>query len=140
MRTWDALWPGTVGLNAPHADGAKWAAAEGQLFCCFVSLFSCTKKGKEEAGERGGCVYKVADLTCDTFCQRVSMGCAFCLLLLALEAVKRLGPHRTLGSLLSVCVCSYVCVYINPKCHFTLNLLIMPNVIRLGQAGRTTPG
>lgn len=88
---------------------------------CFVVLLVCLaaqKKAKKRqgtgAGKGGGvCVYKVADLTCDTFCQRVSMGRAFCLLLLALEAVKRLGPQRTLGSLLSVCVCVYlrVCVH-----------------------------
>lgn len=40
------------------------------------------------------------------------MGRAFCLLLLALEAVKRLGPHRTLASLLSVCDCLCVCAYV----------------------------
>lgn len=140
-----------MGLNAPHADGAKWAAAEGQLFCCFVSLFSCTKKGKEEAGdggrERGGCVYKVADLTCDTFCQESVNGPRLLFVVAGFRGCKALRSTPNLGQpalcvCLKVCVCLRVClcVYINPKCHFTLNLLIMPNVIRLGQAGRTTPG
>lgn len=79
---------------------------------CFVVLLVCLaaqKKAKKRQGtggrERGGeCVYKVADLTCDTFCQESVNGPRLLFVVAGFRGCKALRSTPNLGQP-ALCVC-----------------------------------